>query len=157
MILVHLAVERRLHLLRVGFDLPGFPELFEFFKAVEAGADRAEVGERAAEPALGDVVHAAALGFFFDGVAGLPLGADEQNVLAAGDGVAATSCLAREQTLDGLLHIDDVNHVALAVDVRLHLRIPARDAVAEVDARVHERFDEFGLIRCHDTLTPKSR
>ena len=47
------------------------------------------------------------------------------------------------------LHIDDVNHVPLAVDVGLHLRVPAADAVTEVDAGVHELFNEFCLRLCH--------
>ena len=102
MIFVHLALERRLHLLGIGFDLPGFPELFELFEAVEAGADRAEVGERSAEPALRDVVHAAALGFFLDGVARLALGADEEHVLAAATTVWPISLLGAEQAFDGL-------------------------------------------------------
>ena len=67
--------------------------------------------------------------------------------------VCCDESLGAQQTFDGLFHIDDVNHVALAVDVRLHLRIPPRDAMAEVDACVHEAFDEFCLIRCHDLST----
>ncbi len=69
---------------------------------------------------------------------GLPLGADEQHVLAAGDGVLH-QLLGAEEALDGFLHIDDVNHVPLAVDVRLHLGIPAADAMTEMNAGVDER------------------
>src|SRR5262249_16112655 len=40
---------------------------------------------------------------------------------------------------------------ALAVDVRLHLRIPAGDAVTEVHAGIDQRFDEFCLGLSHGT------
>jgi len=58
-------------------------------------------------------------------------------------------CQSREH---GLAHIDQMDHVALAVNVRLHLRIPAGDAVAEVDAGVNQRFDEFCLRLSHDEM-----
>ena len=136
--LVLLALEGGLHFLRVRFNLPRLPQLFEFFKTIEAGANGAEVGQCAAEPALGDIVHAAALGFFLDGMAGLPLGADEEDVLALlhhlGD-----QLLGAKQTLNGFLHVDDMDHVALAVDVGFHLRVPPADAVPEMDSGVHER------------------
>ena len=50
----------------------------------EAALDRREVGQQAAEPALVDEEHAAALGFFGDRVLRLPLGADEQDGPAVG-------------------------------------------------------------------------
>ena len=55
------AVEGRLHLLRVRvpLGLVGL-EAFELFEAAEPAANRAEVGERAAQPAIVDVGHAAA-------------------------------------------------------------------------------------------------
>ncbi len=135
------------HFLGIGIDRrfaggAGFPEFFEFFETIEAGANGAEIGERAAEPALGDVVHATALGFFFDGMPGLALGADEEDIRAAGDGLL-DELLGAKKSLEGFLHIDDVNHVALAVNVRRHLRIPARNAMSEMDAGVHQRFDQI--------------
>ncbi len=46
------------------------------------------VGEHAAQPAFGDVGHAAAHGFFADGFLRLALGADEEHGAAVGDDVA---------------------------------------------------------------------
>ena len=83
-------------------------------------------------------------------------GPDEQHVLTAGDGVL-DQLLGPQQALDGFSHIDDVNHVPLAVDVRLHLRVPARDAMAEMDTGVHEGFDEFSLSLCHDQHSKSTR
>jgi hypothetical protein len=80
----------------------------------------------------------------------LALGADEQHVLAGRDRLRDQP-LGQQQAFERFLHIDDVNHVALAVDVRRHLRVPPRYAVAEVHARVDERFDEVCLrLLSHD-------
>src|SRR3546814_9679495 len=61
------------------------------------------------------------------------LGADEQHLAARchrrGDEIERT----REQR-HGLQQIDDVNAVAVAEDIRLHLRVPAVRLVAEVRA-----------------------
>ena len=99
-------------------------------------------------------MHIAALGFFFNAVTGLALGADEEHIFAAGDGLLHEP-LGAEKALDGLLHVNDVDHIALAQDVRLHLGVPATDAVSEMNARIHERFNEFRLRRSHDSITPK--
>ena len=50
--------------------------------------------------------------------------------------------VAREQSPHGLLEVDDVNQVPLAVDVRLHLRVPAAGPVAKVHAGVDQVFDD---------------
>jgi hypothetical protein len=76
---------------------------------------------------------------------GLALGADEEDIFARGDGLS-DEALGQEEALHGFAHIDQVDHVALAVDVGGHLRIPARDAMPEVDSGVHERFDDFCLL-----------
>ncbi len=55
---------------------------------VDAPADGAPVGEHAAQPALGDVGHAAALRFRLDGLLGLALSAHEQHRAALGDRVS---------------------------------------------------------------------
>ena len=57
---------------------------FEVAQPAEAALNGREVGEEAAEPALVDVEHAAALRFFGDDVLGLALGADEQDRAAFG-------------------------------------------------------------------------
>src|SRR5206468_3195163 len=102
------------------------------------------------EPALRDIVHAAALGFFFDGMSRLALGADEENILAFTDSLLDQT-LGKQEALHGLFHIDDVNHVALAVNVRLHLRVPTRTAVSEMHAGINEGLYEFCLRLSHVT------
>ena len=60
----------------------------EVVQALDALRDRLEVRQQAAEPAVVDVRHAGGLGDLLDGVAGLLLGADEQDRAAAvGDAV----------------------------------------------------------------------
>jgi hypothetical protein len=67
----------------------GFHRL-EFLEPVDRLADRPEVGQHAAEPAVRDVGHAAAGGLFGDGLSGSALGADEQ------DGAALAGHSAQE-------------------------------------------------------------
>jgi hypothetical protein len=66
----------------------------------------------------------------------LLLGAHEQHRLAVRDGL--------DQKVEGapkgfhrVLQVDDVDAVAGAEDVRLHLRVPALGLVAEVNSRLH--------------------
>src|SRR5690606_16376915 len=93
----------------------------------------AEVGQRAAQPALGHVRHAAALGLFLDRLARAALGADEQDHAALlGDARDEVHRVLEQR--DGLLEVDDVDLAAGAEDVRGHLRVPVAGLVAEVDA-----------------------
>jgi hypothetical protein len=82
---------------------------------------------------VGDVELAAALGLFGDDVLGLALGADEQDAAAAGDGLAEEGASPLEE-LDGLAEVDDEDAVTGAVDVGLHLGVPALGLVAKVGA-----------------------
>src|SRR5208337_4683717 len=68
-----------------------------------------------------------------DDVLGLLLGADEQH-RAAGGGEIAREVESGAKHLHGLLQIDNVNTVAGAEDVLLHLRVPAAGLMAEVNA-----------------------
>ena len=107
--------------------------LIEFLKALHRFLHGDPVGEEAAEPALVDVEHAAAGGFFGDGVLRLALGADEQHDFALG-GEFGDELRRLLEHLEGLLQIDDVNAVALAEDVLLHPWIPALGLMPEVDS-----------------------
>ena len=49
--------------------------------------------------------------------------------------------IARKQTANGLFQVDDVNQVALAVDVRLHLGVPSADPVAVMNPGFDEILD----------------
>ena len=112
-------------------------------RLIDAG-DRLPVGQRATEPAVVDVVLAAALGGFGDVFGGGALGADEQHA-AAGGGDVAHGAQRAVQHRHGLLQVDDVDLVADAVQVRRHARVPAAGVVAEMNAGFEQlAHGEFG-------------
>ena len=102
-------------------------------QALERALDGLEVGQHAAEPALVDVGHAAAPGFLRDHLARLALGADHQDRAAARGQLADELHRLFEERLR-LLEVDDVDLVAMAVDVRRHLGVPEARLVSEMDA-----------------------
>src|SRR5262249_30684918 len=111
-----------------------------FFDLLEAGNgafDGAEIGQRAAEPAFGDVVLAASLGGFADGFLGLLFRADEENgaALSHGGGEKVASGL---QLSEGFAEINNVNPVAGFKDEWLHLGIPTFGLMTKMDARVQQ-------------------
>ena len=79
-----------------------------------------------------DVVHPATLGFFGDGLLRLALGAHEEDRLPEA-GLFGNELQRFLEELERLLQVDDVNAVALAEDVFLHLRIPVLGLVPEVN------------------------
>ena len=89
------------------------------------------VGQHAAEPAMVDEMLARGLRRFRDGVLRLALGADEQHLAAAGDGLLDEVEGAREQR-HALRQVDDMHPVPIAENVRLHLGVPAMGLVAEM-------------------------
>ena len=106
--------------------------------------DRLVVGQQAAEPAVVDVRHAGRGGDLLDAVAGLLLGADEQDRAAAVRDLAGELLGLLEQGLR-LEQVDDVDAVALAVDETAHLRVPAAGLVAEVDSGFQQLLEtDFG-------------
>ena len=84
-------------------------------------------------------------GLFLDGVGRLLLGADEE------DGLAVLSQLSDEvvgflELLDGFLKVNDVDAVALTVDVLGHLGVPAAGLVTEVDTGLEQLLHGYD---CH--------
>lgn len=122
--LAHLAAELRFHLLGVAFEVVICFDGFELFEALEPGANGREVGQGAAEPALGDIVHFNIANALFDDALCLALGSDEANIFAAGDGFGE-ELASEQQPLHSLFDIDDVDAVAFAINVWRHLRVPA--------------------------------
>jgi hypothetical protein len=102
------------------------------------GADRLEVREHPAQPALGDVELRAARGLLGHHQLGLLLRAHEQHVSAG-----AHDLLDRRprvlDALECLLQVDDVDAVPLHEDELLHLRIPSTRLVPEV----HSGFEQL--------------
>src|SRR5262249_57073619 len=76
---------------------------------------------------------AASPGFLSDRFLGLALGSDKQDVFALRGRFGDIAHGVFEQ-LQGLLEIDDVDSVAFAKDVFLHLWIPALGLVPEMNA-----------------------
>ena len=109
----------------------------ELLEQADALLDGHEVGEHAAEPALVDVGLVGAGRLLGDRLLGLLLGADEQDLVAPGDGLA-DEFEGDVETLDGLGQVDDVDPVALGEDEGLHLRVPAAGLVAEVDTGLEQ-------------------
>ena len=113
---------------------------FEFFESLEAIANRAVIREGAAEPALGDIGHIGPLGFALDQFLGLTLGANEQNQPALADDLRQVT-VAAKQSANAFPEVDDVDEIALAVNVRPHFRVPAASPVPIVDAGVEHFLD----------------
>src|SRR5712664_1850053 len=135
--LLHFVLEQRHFLLGQLLEGAVGRHLLQRLQAIDAALDGLEVGQGAAQPAVGDVELAGARRLLDHRVLRLLLGADEEHRTAAGADVAdELEGLAREP--HGLLQIDDVDAVAGAEDVRLHLRVPALGLVAEVDAGLEQ-------------------
>jgi len=83
------------------------------------------------EPALGDEVRAAALGFGLEDELELALGADEQDALAL-EHDATQQLLRGLELAECFLEIDDVDAATLGKDEAAHLGVPAARLVAEV-------------------------
>src|SRR5665811_2390981 len=119
--------------IEVAVDLAGL----ELLEEAEALLDRHEVREHTAEPAARDVRLARALGLLDDRLLRLLLRADEEDLLAAGGGLA-DRVEGEVEALDRLGQVDDVDPIALREDERAHLGIPAAGLVAEVNAGLEE-------------------
>ena len=146
-----LLVDLQVLLLRQALELAARLVVLQAHQVVDSGLDGREVRQRAAEPAIVDVRHHGALGFGLDGLLRLPLGAAEQDRLAAGDEVAH-EVAGLVEVLDRLLEVDDVDAVALGEDVRTHARVPALRLVAEVDAGFKERLHAYWRWQCWNGL-----
>jgi hypothetical protein len=107
--------------------------VLEYLQALDRVGYCFPVRHHAAEPAVIDIVLAAAFGGLGDQVARLTFGADEQHASAGGDDVAN-----RDQRLmqhrNRLFQIDNMDAVADPEEVGSHLRIPAAGGVAEMNA-----------------------
>ena len=135
--LVHLLGQLGRFLLGHPLEVAVLLARLELLEQADPLLDRHEVGEHAAQPALVDVRLVGAGRLLGDGLLGLLLGADEQDLVAAGDGLA-DELEGDVQALDGLGEVDDVDPVALREDERLHLGVPAPGLVAEVDSGLEQ-------------------
>ena len=131
--LVALAGEVEQFLLGQAYAL--LDQLFiQLAQALDRVGDGLPVGHHAAEPAVVDVVLAAALGGFGDLVTRLPLGADKQHPPSRGNGIAHRRHGAVQKG-HRLLQVDDVDFFADPEQIGGHLGVPAPRVVPEVHAR----------------------
>ena len=129
----HLLGQLRGFLLGHPLEVAGLLARLELLEQADPLLDGDEVGEHAAEPALVDVRLSARVASWATGSWACFLVPDEQDLVAAGDGLADE--FERDvQALDGLGEVDDVDPVALREDERAHLGVPAAGLVAEVDS-----------------------
>ncbi len=138
--LAHLPAHRRLVLFLVVLDGAVRLETFELFQPLQPLANRVEVGQRAADPALRHGGHSAPRGLGFDHDAQLPLGPEEHDLRSRARQLPEEVTRPKNPA-DRLLQVDDVDLVPLAEDVRFHLRIPPAGLVSEVDSCVDQFLD----------------
>ena len=120
----------------------------QLVQAVHTGAHGLEVGHHAAQPAGVHIVHIAAQGLVLDGLLGLLLGAHKQQALA-GLAELTHEVVSLLQLLHGLLQVDDVDPVALGVNVGSHLGVPAAGLVTEVYAGLQQSLHGNNILICH--------
>ena len=121
--------------------------LLQLRQTVNAGAHGLEVGEHAAEPTGVDVVHADAGSLFLHGVRSLLLGADEQDRLAVLS-ETAHKVISLFKLLHCLGEIDDIDPVALAVNVLRHLGVPSAGLVTKVDTGFQKLLHSYDCHSC---------
>ena len=127
------ASQLRNHLLGVTGGLFAIQNPLQLFKTFQTTTNRHEVRQCPTQPALCHIRHATASGLLHDRIRRLTLRANEQNQTIVRCH-PIEELRATQQAADGFLQVDDVNQVTLAVNVRLHLRIPAAGAASEVYA-----------------------
>ena len=104
-------------------------ELDQFF---DTSPNDCEVRQQAAEPALVDIAALATVGRVADDILGLFLRPDKEDVVVA-VGNIADELEGLFEMFDCFLQVDDINPVALAKNILLHLRVPALRLMAEMD------------------------
>ena len=112
-------------------------QLLELLQPLKPLVHGLEVGERAAEPAVVDVRHADADRLLLRSPAACRF-VPTNRIVPPRATVSLTNWYARVEVAARLVEVDDVDAVALAVDERPHLRVPALGLVAEVDAGVQQ-------------------
>ncbi len=128
---------------------------FQFAHAFDAALDRRVIGQHAAEPT---VDHVRLIQFFcdvFDRLLGLLLRTHEEDMITANDGVVDKT-LGKAQLIEGFSKIDDIDAIAIAKDVRGHLRVPTFGLVTKMQTCLQQILNAHfgqGYVRFH-LLTP---
>src|SRR5690554_2189755 len=105
---------------------------FQLTQTTNGLTDGLVVGQHTTQPAMVDVGHAGASGFFLDDFAGSTLGANKQNlVLFLCQRLAHTHRLI--QSRNSVLQVDDMNLVAGTENVLAHFRVPVTGLVTKMN------------------------
>ncbi len=137
--LLDLALDAQALRLLQQVEFAGVTPGLQLAQVVDALADGAPVGERAAEPTVVDIGLRGARRLAGDCILSLALGAHKQHVVPGRHRIAdGVICLLDED--DGLLQIQDVDPVPLGENIRFHLRVPAPRPVPEVHPRFQKCF-----------------
>src|SRR6185436_783533 len=115
---------------------------FDVLHSLDRFLNRLKIRQQPTEPTLVDVILAAAFGLFLNRVLRLTLCADEHEALAIHRLLGYKLDRFLEKPL-GLLKVNDVDSVALAEDILLHLRIPPPDLMPKMDASFKQLFHRY--------------
>jgi len=115
-------------------ELAGGLAGFKLPQALQTCAQRLEISERAAEPAVLDIVGATAFRLLTHDFLGLALGSNKNDLAAAGGGGAHEGGSSVKRS-NGVLKVNDVDAAPRAEDELRHLGVPARRSVAKVHTR----------------------
>jgi hypothetical protein len=91
------------------------------------------VGKHSTQPALIYKVHPTATSFFLDGFLGLLFGPDKKNTFSIGHGVFNKS-IGLIKLLHRLLQINNINPIALHINIGSHLGIPPAGLMTKVNS-----------------------
>src|SRR6266545_2537091 len=113
----------------------------KFLETLDGLLNGLEVCQQAAEPTLVNVILATAFSFFADSILGLSLCTDKKDRLSS----VFRNCIGNKAERIAkhslsFLQVNNVDAIALAENVFLHLRIPAPNLVAEMHASLQEFF-----------------
>ena len=155
---VFLATNARLFLLHVTGDAAVLLHLLNLLEPLEALLHGFQIRQHAAEPTVRHVRQVMGLGHLADAGLGLLLGAHQQQLAAAADGVA-NEIIGGLELLGGLREVDDVHPVVRPKNVGLHLGVPTAGLVSKMDTRFKQFLNSdthmYSLVR--DPCGPSRR
>ena len=130
--LLAFAVQSGQFLLGHALEFRGLFNPFKVGKAFDALADRAHVGEHAAQPAMVDVVLTSGFRGFADGFLGLALAADEEDLLVAACQIGQEGA-SLVQAFFRFFKVDDMDTGLVLEKVLLHAGVPFAGLVAQMN------------------------
>ena len=129
-----------------------FTHRFDVLHFVDRLLDGLVVRQKAAEPAVVDVVLPAAFRLFLDRFLRLAFCADEKDLLVGTLGQRFRNVIESvAEKLLRFLKVNNINAVAFAKDVFLHLRVPTADLVTKVNSCFEEFFHRNC---CQNVISP---